>query len=361
MKKVIVFSNMYPSKAHPTFGIFVKNQVELLKKENIDVEVIAIDDPRTGKFRTIKKYITLFFRALIAMVKNRKNTSLTHAHYVFPTGFISYIGKKVFRLPYVVTAHGGDIDKMAKKNKVIRALTGRILREAEKVIVVGERLKEEVVGQFDVRKDDVSQLSMGVDRSVFKKRSADEVRSSLRLHKNETIYLFVGNMIREKGVYELLQAFYEVKKTNRHASLYLIGAQRDGQFIGELQSYIKTNAVEDVYFKQPLQQEQLARWMAAADVLVLPSYHEGFGLVALEALASGTPVVGTDVGGLSYLLKNKVGLLVPSKDVKALKKALIQALDPTSFDEEAIEAVVQEHATQAILEKLLAMYKQVSR
>ena len=65
---------------------------------------------------TLMKYMSWFFRSFFYMAKNRKKLSLTHAHYAFPTGFISLIGKKMFRLPYIVTVHGGDLDKMAAKS-----------------------------------------------------------------------------------------------------------------------------------------------------------------------------------------------------------------------------------------------------
>ena len=135
MMRIAVFSNMYPSKEHPTFGIFVKNQVELLRTANVDVDVIAIDNPRKGKRTTIKKYATWFFRSFVYLMKNRKKVTLTHAHYAFPTGLLSLMGKKLFGIPYVVTVHGGDIDKMAAKSTRIANLTQSILTQAETVIV----------------------------------------------------------------------------------------------------------------------------------------------------------------------------------------------------------------------------------
>ena len=95
MKKIIVLSNMYPSDKHPTFGIFVKNQVEMLRKAEVEVVVIAIDEPGKGKVKTIMKYLSWFLRSFVYILRNRKEITLTHAHYVFPTGLISLIGKKM--------------------------------------------------------------------------------------------------------------------------------------------------------------------------------------------------------------------------------------------------------------------------
>ena len=141
MKRIFVLSNMYPSTDHPTYGIFVKNQVDLLQSAGLDVDISIINNPGKGKMTTLMKYMSWFFRSFFYMVINRKKLSLTHAHYAFPTGFISLIGKKLLGIPYVVTVHGGDIDKMAAKSPVIAKLTGRILNGAASVIVVGEKLR----------------------------------------------------------------------------------------------------------------------------------------------------------------------------------------------------------------------------
>ena len=87
----------------------------------------------------------------------------------------------------------------------------------------------------------------------------------------------------------------------------MIGSQKDANFVEELRLFIREKDVEDIHFKEPLSQADLAIWMSAADALVLPSHHEGFGLVAFEAMSAGTKVVGTNVGGLTYLLTDQCG------------------------------------------------------
>ncbi len=361
MEKIVILSNMYPTKNHPTFGIFVKNQVEQLKNAGMNVEVIAIDEPGKGKVLTIKKYLSWFMRSMAFLMKNKNEISLTHAHYAFPTGVLSFIGKKVFNIPYVVTVHGGDIDKMAKKNVVINRMTRRILTNASQVIVVGERLKKEVIRGFHVQEARVDVLSMGVDTSVFKKHSQEEVRKELGIPLAEKIVLFVGNVIREKGVSELIQAYGKMKQQYGESRLYIVGSQRDTQFVEELTEVIRKEGIHDVYFHQPLSQEQLAKWMSAADVLALPSYHEGFGLVALEAMATGTPVVGSDVGGLSYLLNDGAGILTRPKEVASLAEGLVKAIERKGIQKEKMEKVVEKHATTTILKKIQSIYENIRR
>lgn len=363
MRKIVVFSNMYPSMQHPTYGIFVKNQVGLLQSAGLDVDVVAIQNPGKGKIQALKKYMTWFFRSVLYMMKNRKKLSLTHAHYAFPTGIISLIGKKMFGIPYVVTVHGGDIDKMAARSQRIADMTKNILRQAESVIVVGDKLREDVINNFDVPEANVHVMSMGVDTSIFNYVAKVEAREKLTLPIEEKILIFVGNVIQAKGLLELVEAFDSLKMSFPDSSLYVIGSQKDGQFVEELRSFIREKDVEDIHFKEPLGQADLALWMSAADALVLPSYHEGFGLVALEAMSAGTKVVATDVGGLSYLLKDQAGILVEPKNPDSLAKGLWSALDENSnvIDETVVQAKIAQHSYETILEDLLSIYRSAEK
>ena len=362
MKRVLVLSNMYPSTDHPTFGIFVKNQVNLLQSAGIDVDVLAINNPGKGKMTTLMKYMSWFFRSFFYMAKNRKKLSLTHAHYVFPTGFISLVGKKMFGLPYVVTAHGGDIDKMAAKSPVIAKLTGKILNEAASVIVVGEKLKEDVIGRYEVPENRVFVMSMGVDTTVFKPIPKVEAREMLGLPVSGNVLLYVGNIIKAKGLLELVEAFKFVKKDFPETALYLIGSTKDRAFSQTLAVHIVDNAVE-INQEEPKPQIEIAKWMSAADVFVLPSHHEGFGLVALEAMAAGSKVVGSDVGGLSYLLNNRAGILVEPKDANALATGIKEALNTETvlIDEAVCNEVVEEHSFETIVDKLLEIYGAIGK
>lgn len=363
MKKIVVFSNMYPSPQHPTFGLFVKNQVGLLQSAGMDVDVVAIQNPGKGKIQALKKYMTWFCRSFLYMMKHRKRLSLTHSHYVFPTGVLSLIGKKVFGIPYIVTVHGGDIDKMAAKNQRIADMTKNILRQAESVIVVGDKLREDVINSFGVSETNVHVMSMGVDTSVFNYVAKVEAREKLGLPIEEKMLIFVGNVIQAKGLLELVEAFDSLKMSFPDSSLYVIGSQKDSHFVEELRSFIRDKDVEDINFKEPLGQADLALWMSAADALVLPSYHEGFGLVALEAMSAGTKVVATDVGGLSYLLKDRAGILVEPKDPDSLAKGLWNALDENSdvIDETVVQAKIAQHSYDTILGNLLSIYRSAGK
>ena len=348
---------MYPSNEHLSFGIFVKNQVEALRKQGVDVLVAANDNPATGKKNTILKYGKWAMKTMTTAIRHRKSISITHAHYVFPSGVFSLLLKKLFKIPYIVTAHGGDIERMAKKSARIRSWTELILQESDHVIAVGPVLAEQIETEFHIPKDKITICSMGVNRQVFRPGDKTEARKTLGLEADAFTYLFVGNVIKQKGIEELLMAFEKVQKeTDRKVKLIIIGSRRDVSFIDSIQPFVDG----DVQFVDPQPQPQLVKWFQASDIFVLPSHLEGFGLVALEAIACGTPVIASRVGGLVSLLGDGAGHLVEPKNAPDLAAEMLRALHTPKEqyrNKEAADAILYVHDEQEITKRVLSLYE----
>ncbi|MGA4516679.1 glycosyltransferase [Solibacillus silvestris] len=357
MKKVFVISNMYPSKEHLAYGIFVKNQVEQLEQEGIDTVLAVNTNPATGKKNVILKYLKWVQQFMRAFRANKRNISLTHSHYVFPSGIFSYYLKKRHNIPYIVTAHGGDINKMAKKGGQIREFTEKILQSADHVIAVGEELAATIETTFHVENDKISVMSMGIDRTVFNKADHKKQHAKeLGMDPDKTNFLFVGNIIREKGVTELVRAFNKVTESlPQKAALYCVGSTKDSNFTSKVKELARDNT--SIHFIEPLPQQELARYFQAANVFVLPSYIEGLGLVALEAMSCGTPVIASDVGGLHYMLADGAGILVPPKDEILLQLALENAVkDGIAVNEARVAELLHTHDAKNIIARLKELY-----
>ena len=326
-QRVLVITNMYPTSEHKSFGIFVKNQVDALKKRQVHVDVIAVTNPKSGKVNVIKKYSAWFIKTILNLVTKGKTYDVIHAHYVFPSGFLGLLFKKLFGIRLVVTAHGGDIDKMAKKSRRLFKLTEFILHEADHVIAVGEELHEQIITTFSVDQRKVSIINMGVNREVFKPHDQGKARMLCGIAEHEKVILFVGNILQQKGISELIDAIDLIHQSEPSVRLYLIGAEKSPSFKHQLERVIKDNQLENiVQFLGTKEQPVIAKWMSAADCVVLPSYMEGFGLVALEAMACETPVVGTNVGGLKYLLADGAGVISPVKNSVELANSILYIL-----------------------------------
>jgi len=317
---------MYPGVRSETTGIFIKNQVDQLRLLGFIVDVLAISDPRKGRIPVFRKHLLWIFRFFILMLKSGRTYDFVHAHYVFPSGFLALIMKNLFKTKLIITAHGGDINNMANKGQFFFNQTRRILQRSDRIIAVGEELKKTIISKFNISSEKIEVLSMGVDQSIFKPIPKEKAIFNLKISQNTFQFLFVGNIIKAKGILELLQAYALIKAEYDNVALHIIGAHENNSFFLEVNSLIKEKKIDNIYLHDPMPQTLIANWMNASDVLILPSYTEGFGLVALEAMSVGTPVIGTKVGGLKYLLSNQAGLLVEPKSINSLKHAMIQIL-----------------------------------
>ncbi|SET25642.1 Glycosyltransferase involved in cell wall bisynthesis [Salinibacillus kushneri] len=357
-KRILVLSNMYPGKVSSTFGIFVENQVEGIRKRGIYVDVLAVQDPRMGKYFVIKKYLKWSIRILYSFLTKGRSYDLIHAHYVFPSGMFALLFKKWFGTKMIVTAHGGDIDKMSKKSRFFFNKTKQILNNADFVIAVGENLRKDITDTFRVDADKTAVINMGVNREVF--QPIDKMRAKELLGRSSSKFylLYVGNLIKQKGLLELIDAFRHLRQKYSDLELHLIGPVKNEVFLSQLKQKIADENIEDLYIHPAKGQKEIAKWMAASDVFVLPSHIEGFGLVALEAMSCHTPVVGSDVGGLSYLLKDS-GILISPKDSSSLYKGLEKLIVNEGLRMTLIkqgEKKAQENDQELLLDRLMEIY-----
>lgn len=359
-EKILVISTMYPTKQHAVFGVFVKNQVEQIRNRGFPVDVLAIKDPKMGKANVIKKYSKLLFQSIGKLLKHGRSYRTVHAHYVFPSGWIGLWFKRWFKAKLIVTAHGGDIDKMARLHPWIYKQTKRVLEQADDVIVVGSGLKQVVLEEFQIKEEKVHLLNMGVDRTVFYPKPKKQARKELQIQSTNKIILFVGNIIEAKGLRELITAFHQMQATQKDVELHLIGPKKDPKFYQALVQTIEQDQIERITFHGPKQQDEIATWMAAADLFVLPSYIEGFGLVALEAMACHTPVIGTAVGGLQTLLAGDAGMTVAPRKIEPLRDAMSNVLMDPVIRQMLIyygDKRAQENDQERLIDSLITIYR----
>jgi glycosyltransferase involved in cell wall biosynthesis len=358
-KRVLVLSNMYPTDKAKSFGIFVKNQVEALRERGLHVDVIAVTNPSMKKQDVIMKYLFWLLKTVLHLIFKGRKYDVVHVHYVFPTGMLGLLYKKLWGTRLIVTAHGGDIDRMAKKNARIRRWTKTILEEADHVIAVGSKLYQNIHEDFQIPKEKISIINMGVNRNVFRPMEKSAARKKCNISADSIPILYVGNIIKQKGLLELIEAFHLLKSEIPNVSLYLIGAKKDAAFYNELVKLIHQRELQDVFIYDAMPQSDLAIWMSAAEVFVLPSHLEGFGLVALEAMSCHTPVVGSDVGGLSYLLADGAGILVEPHHPQSLYEGLKKVITDSNIGKQLIqkgEIRAQENDQQYLLEKVIQVY-----
>lgn len=247
----------------------------------------------------------------LATMRYARDYHIIHAHWTLPAMAV-WAGRAYHRRPFVVTVHGSDIFQ-APRIPLVGPLTRMALSRARRVIAVSRSLAEATLA-LGLPAHRVEVLPDGIDIDRFQPGSK----------QREPLILFVGSLIERKGVRYLLQALPALIQKLPEYHLAVVG---DGPQRSELVQLAQSlNLATHATFAGAQSQAQIGQWMRRARLFVLPSLEEALGIVLLEALASGTPCVATQVGGIPEVVSPEVGRLVPVADPGALAEAMVAVL-----------------------------------
>lgn len=350
--RVLCLSNMWPGPRDPDYGAFVADMCGALEGLGMSVDPVVIDHRRSGPARTPFKYGSLAARA----AAHARRADVIYAHYLFPTAAAAALAARTARIPYVVTAHGQDVRNLERDT--VRRATAGSLRGAAAVIAVSRYLADELRATgLDL--PPVHVVNMGVDMERFVPRDRTAARERLRLAPDAPLILAVGGLSDRKNPLGLLQAFARVRAARPTARLAYVG---DGPLaravdvgaarLGLARAVIRTGA---------LPHDQVAEWVTACDMLALVSRVEPLGVVALEALAGGRPVVATRLGGTREVVPDPgAGRVVDPLDPAAIAAAMLDLLEHPPSPEACRRAAQPNALTRqarrvaAILERAVA-------
>jgi glycosyltransferase involved in cell wall biosynthesis len=184
-------------------------------------------------------------------------------------------------------------------------------------------------------------------------RSPTECRQQLGLSTQGQLLVYVGNLLKTKGCYDLLESFAQLRQQRLEAMLVYVGSGSAG--LAYMQARADALGIRDaVQWVGTQPHEQVSLWMGAADVVVLPSYNEGVPNVLLEAMACGRPIVATRVGGIAEVVPEFAGLLVTPGDIPALTVALHTALT-SRWSTETILAHIRQFTWERNITQLQAV------
>jgi glycosyltransferase involved in cell wall biosynthesis len=341
--KVLQLSSSFPRRAGDVSGIFILDITETIAAEGVDVTVLAPHD--AGAARTedlagvhverfryapdrlevlahrggilaairypsrmllVPPFLLAYLRAAIAATK-RLRPDVVHAHWWFPGGVIGAIASLLTRTPLVITLHGSDVHIAERPG--LRKLARLTLRRAAVIGVVSEALRREAIDLLNVDPAKIVLLRMPVKMPA-------PVAVTPALDPPPLRLVCVGRLAREKGFGVLFDALPLV---DGPVELDVFG---DGPARAELEAAAR-NVDATVRFHGARPRAELAETLAHAHALVVPSLREGLGMVALEALAVGRPVIASGTGGLvETVVDGDDGILVPPGDHRALADAL---------------------------------------
>lgn len=356
--KILFFSYAYPNPANPGVGTFNRTMIAGLAKTN-EVRVISpvsfVDAwkawwqgrlPRglnDATFQAVPDvraeycawyYIPKLFRNLygrfmqrcVGAVLNRTirefQPDVVVSYWTHPDGEVAVKAAHQSGLCAVTIVGGSDVLIHARCGSRRKA-TLAVLEAADAVVTVSENIKNVLVAD-GIAASKVSVVRRGIDRNRFHEGNQSDARRKLGLPHNCPILISVGRLVEVKGHSYLIEACRLLAERGLQFKCYLIG---DGPLRSELQQQIeRSNLCGCVEVKGTCVPAELAEWYRAADLSVLASVSEGVPNVLLESIASGTPFVATNVGGIPEIADSIHDSLVPPSDSEALASAIAAQL-----------------------------------
>jgi glycosyltransferase involved in cell wall biosynthesis len=260
-------------------------------------------------------------RALLPAVRGFA-PDLIFSCFLYPDGYAALKIGKALSVPVVAMSIGSDINRIGDPLSAMHTRT--VLREADFLVTVSGDLCAKAVA-MGASPEKTRAVVNGCDLSVFYVGDRLAARQRLHIDPAAEAVVYIGRMDVKKGLRELVAAAASLHSQRPNMHVYLIGEGPDRSLI---ESAIQANnAAGYIHALPACAFDEVAVWMAAADLVTLPSYMEGCPNVVLEALACGRPVVATNVGGIPEILSGECGRLVPPRDPAELARALASVLD----------------------------------
>lgn len=333
--KVLFISSWYPNKLEPTNGNFVQRHAEAAAKFN-DVEALhVIGDKSLGRriqteeefkngIRTLTVYykksdlsLINFIRRFLAYsegIRQVNKPDLIHANIAQNQMLFALYLKIRFKIPFVISEHWSGLlpENFPKLSLVKKRIARLIYQQSSYFLPVSKRLKESMEHNLRLKiKTEV--VGNVVDTDIFK----PQIRNG-----DAFTFLHISSLDSNKNPLKILQAFHTLTQKYSHINLQIGG---DGD-VESLLAFVEENNALRIEIFGIQKPEEVASRMAAANCFILFSNYENLPCVLIESLACGTPVIATNVGGISEFVNERNGILIPGNDTLALQKAMEQML-----------------------------------
>lgn len=354
-KTLLVLASTFPRWKNDTEPRFVYDLCQELKKEfNIIVLTSHYSGSRTFEelhgLKIVRyRYAPAYFEKLVyngGITTNLKNNklkwfllpsffisqlfsifkllrkhpvSVIHAHWLIPQGFLALIAARFIKNPprLLCTSHGSDLFGLNDPLSIV--IKKWVLKKSDLITVVSTTMKNKALELAPEIQNKLSIIPMGTDlENTFKPNT--------QIQRQNNLILFVGRLVDNKGLDMLINSLAEVIKQNPETVLVIIGDGPGKELFQQLAENLKIS--KSIQFKGRLSHSEIAKWYAKATLAVFPFQQaEGFGLVMIEALGCGCPVIVGDVPAVHDVIEhNKTGLIVEQKNCQLLAKNIIQLL-----------------------------------
>lgn len=322
---LLVVSNMYPSKHDPTYGTFVEIFCNGIQSEGAHIDLIAIKG-RSHSILQLFKYVIASLRLIKKHLFGRHH--IVYVHYLLHFAPLLWLLQSLRRRQLVLNAHGGDILPRGRMHHFLFKFVLRLCSKADAVVVPSRFFKEVASHQLDLKMLPVFIWpSGGVDMNLFNAKP--------RKPQHELQIVFVSRMDPLKGASTLVDAIGRLKQSGLSGVRFHFIGHALKKELEEYKSNLSLHNVEDICtYHGAMTHQQLADFLPECDALVFPTlYQESLGLVALEAMACGLPVIGSNRGALpEFILESKTGHLFEAGDASSLECAVQRFLHQRSVN-----------------------------
>jgi len=260
-----------------------------------------------------------FIRALSLALKYKFD--VINTHFVVPSGPLGYAISKLFGIPNVLSLHGGDIYDPSKKlsphrNRLFKAVVRFLLNRADVIVAQSSNTRNNAIEYYAPKKE-IQIIPLAFHPPVIPQTS----RKILGLHEKDFICITIGRLIKRKSIDVLIRAIALVNKPA--VKLLIMGDGPEREYLEELVN--KLSLLDRVKFLGFVGDEEKFAYLSQSDLFVLTSMHEGFGIVFMEAMYCGLPIVATNHGGqIDFLSHEQNALLINVGDTKGCAESIMR-------------------------------------
>jgi D-inositol-3-phosphate glycosyltransferase len=338
---------------------------------NDNARVIHLKAGNNGHMHklAIYPYLDDFTGALQDFVsRNDLKYDLIHSHY-WLSGRVGRWAQSRWNAPHMMMFHTLGAVKnstgVGTREPLLRIKTEKqLIADCDRIIVATEREQTELMRYYGADPQRMRVVPCGVNMDLFQPVDKAHARKRLGLHPAEKIVLYVGRFAALKGIDRLLKAMTHLRDL-RDLKLLIVGGDGDAapEHIEFKRLSAELGVADRIVFAGRLEQNDLPQYYSAADILAVPSYHESFGLVALEALACGTPVVATQVGAMARIIcEGRTGCVVVDSGSQAFAGAIRNFVARPRGEVENVESIrasIRQYDWPHIADAMIAEYESV--
>lgn len=324
-------------------------------------------------------YMSVFAEEMEAFIlRNQLDYKLLHAHF-FMSGCVASVIRKQLNIPYIITFHALGLvrrihQKEADQFPIERvSIETMLVHDADHIIAECPQDKADLIQHYEAREEDISIIPCGFSSEEFYPVDKTSARRQLQLPVDGKIVLQLGRMVPRKGVDNVIRSLAHMKTGTEPVYLVIVGGEGDlpevlnTPELKRLQQVAEEAGVlNQVIFTGKQSRHLLRYYYSAADVFVTTPWYEPFGITPLEAMACGTPVIGSAVGGIKYSVVNgRTGYLVPPRSPIHLGQKLDQLLNNPSLlksmKQNALIHVKKEFTWEKVARSMHSIYMQAYR